>query len=68
MDSDRKLTLADFLIRPARPEDYEGVMAISVDLYDGMDIIPEVYHDYLADPNRVFYVAINKRTQKVVSH
>ena len=49
--------LSDFVIRPARLDDYEGVMAISGGIYGGRDILPSVYEDYLKDPNRGFYVA-----------
>ena len=52
-----RLKISDFHIRPARLEDYEGVMAMSDGIYGGRDIIPSVYEDYLSDPNRVFYVA-----------
>ena len=49
--------LSDFVVRPARMDDYEGVMAISEGIYGGRDILPSVYEDYLKDPNRIFYVA-----------
>ena len=62
-----RLTLADFTFRRARPDDYEGVMRISDGIYGGRDIIPSVYHDYIQDPNRLFYVAVNKRNGQIVS-
>ena len=62
-----RLTLADFTFRRARPDDYEGVMRISDGIYGGRDILPSVYHDYIQDPNRLFYVAVNKRNGQIVS-
>ena len=39
--------LQRFIARPARPEDYAGVMKISEGMFHGMDIIPTVYFRYM---------------------
>ena len=58
----RKYRLSDFVIRPATPADYAGVMAISAGILWGTDSLPAFYHDYLRDPTRVFYVATHGGT------
>ena len=53
-----KYKMSDFEIRPARANDYDGVVSISPGLYWGTDTLPAMYHQYLKDPTRVFYVAL----------
>ncbi|XP_078527371.1 histidine N-acetyltransferase-like [Lissotriton helveticus] len=49
----------------ATEEDYEGVMAISGDVYKGVDYLPVRYHSWLQDTKRRTFVA--KRQGKVVA-
>ncbi|XP_069468323.1 histidine N-acetyltransferase-like [Ambystoma mexicanum] len=58
-----KDTALDFCL--ATGEDFEGVMAISGDVYRGMDYLPLRYHPWLQDPNRRTFVA--KREGQVVA-
>ena len=55
-----------FEIRQALTSDYDDVMKISEGLYSGMDIIPSVFHEYVTDPCRIFYVAIDRKTGVLV--
>lgn len=41
-------------IRPARPEDRDAVAAISAQIWDGEDYVPEVFDDWVADPRGEF--------------
>ena len=45
------------VVRRATPGDYDGVLRISKDIYDGRDILPDVYFKYLEDPTRRAVVA-----------
>ncbi|XP_069468322.1 histidine N-acetyltransferase-like [Ambystoma mexicanum] len=58
-----KDTALDFCL--ATGEDFEGVMAISGDVYGGMDYLPQQYHRWMQDPNRRTFVA--KREGQVVA-
>ena len=55
-----------FEVRQATTSDFEAVMKISEGLYSGMDIIPSVFHEYVTDTNRVFFVAVDKRSRELV--
>ena len=49
-------------IREAREEDFEAVMNLSVGVYNGLDYLPAVYHNYIKEasvqqPRRLNYVA-----------
>lgn len=41
-------------VRPARPEDRDAVAAISAQIWEGEDYIPEVFDDWVADPRGEF--------------
>ncbi len=43
--------------RLATVEDYQGVVDIDHNIYDGADYIPYRYHQYIKDPNRLCFVA-----------
>ena len=45
-------------VRPARPDDYEGVMAIIPDLWGAVDYMPVMYHTYFSDPCAHPYVGV----------
>ena len=45
-----KATELEFKI--ASEEDYQGVMDIERNMYDGMDYLPVKYMDYIKDPYR----------------
>ncbi|XP_056317359.1 N-acetyltransferase 16, like [Danio aesculapii] len=49
----------------ARPEDYDDVMAISHDIYGGMDYLPHRYHSWITEPGRVVIIA--RRDEKLVA-
>ncbi|XP_077084388.1 N-acetyltransferase 16, like isoform X1 [Siphateles boraxobius] len=49
----------------ARPEDYDDVMAISQDIYDGNDYLPHRYHSWMSEPGRVVIIA--RRDRKLVA-
>ncbi len=40
----------DLSVRPARPEDHAAVMAISAQIWEGHDYLPEVWDSWLRDP------------------
>ena len=46
----------DIKVREATPDDYEAVMAIDTNIYDGYDYLPKMYHTYMKDPRRTGYV------------
>ncbi|KAA0723209.1 Histidine N-acetyltransferase [Triplophysa tibetana] len=41
----------------ARPEDYDDVMAISHDIYEGNDYLPCRYHSWMTEPDRLVIIA-----------
>ena len=54
----RKRTAPPGLVcRLATREDYEGVLAINKNVYEGMDYLPGLYHQYIQNPLRVMAVA-----------
>ena len=38
------------LVRPARADDFDAVMAVNPWVYDGTDYLPAMYHEYLKKP------------------
>ncbi len=46
-----------WVLRPARPEDRSGMEAISAHIWGGEDYIPEVWDEWLADPEGELTVA-----------
>ena len=52
-------------IREATSRDYEAVMAIDENIYDGYDHLSKLYHTYMRDPRRICFVLEIDR--KVVS-
>lgn len=48
----------------ARPQDYDEVMAISHDIYQGNDYLPHRYLSWMTEPDRV--VVIGRRNRKLV--
>ena len=55
----------EIVFRQATSDDYENVMNISDNIYEGMDHLPVRYHDYCKDPQRHMFVA--EADGKVVS-
>ena len=51
--------------RDATEDDYEAVLAINNNVYDGRDYIPDRYHRFLKDPSKYAYVA--EKDGKIVS-
>ena len=48
---------SDIHIRPATCGDYEAVVNILPDAFDGFDYLPTVYFEYLHNPKNVAVVA-----------
>ena len=44
-------------VRPAVKSDYEAVVELSQGIYDGLDYLPVVFHEWLTQPKRVLFVA-----------
>ena len=52
----------DVEVRDARFEDYQSVMDISQDIYNGRDYLPKMYHVFLQDKNsNCFVILLNGR-------
>ena len=49
--------LSKVIYRPATLDDYAGVLAISQNVYDGADYLPQQYHMLYNDPHSNFFVA-----------
>ena len=47
-----------FTFRRARPSDVEAVRNIRQNVYDGLDIYPYMFPQYVRDPHRHIYVAL----------
>ena len=52
-------------VREATPSDYEGVMAISNNIYDGVDYLPDIYQSFMKNPGANYYVLL--KNDKIVS-
>ena len=52
-------------VREATPGDYDGVVAISDNIYDGIDYLPAIYHSFIQHPNANFYVLL--KNDRIVS-
>ena len=48
---------SNVVVRAAGPSDYDAVMAVSDNIYDGMDYLPVLYHTFIHDPNSHMFVA-----------
>jgi hypothetical protein len=44
-------------LRPVRPGDRAAVEAIAAQVWDGEDYLPQVFDDWLADPEGLFCAA-----------
>ena len=44
-------------MRRATADDYEAIVRISKDIYDGLDYLPSIYFRLLEHPNRCVQVA-----------
>ena len=59
---DHKMAQDDVEVRAARFEDYQSVMDISHDIYNGRDYLPNMYHVFLQDKNsNCFVILLNGR-------
>ena len=47
----KELLVSKIKFRPATPEDYDAVMDINRNIYNGMDYLPALYMSYVRDPN-----------------
>lgn len=50
--------MSEVEVRPARPEDKEDVVAFCEDIWEGDDYVPDVWDEWLADPNGQTFVAV----------
>ena len=51
------IRMQDFTTRRATADDFEAILSIHDDLYEGIDYIPTIYHDLLKDPKCYLHVA-----------
>ena len=59
---DHKMPQHDVEVREARFEDYQAVMDISLDIYNGRDYLPKMYRVFLHDKNsNCFVILLNGR-------
>jgi len=56
----------DIVIRRAKPDDYDAVVGITEDLWDGNDYLPTMYHVFLQSKQHAFYVAETPMDGRVV--
>lgn len=55
----------ELLIRRATIADFEAVLDIYDDVYEGLDYMPTTYHEFFHSRQHVFYVAQNSSGQLV---
>lgn len=60
------LMAGDFAIRRATSDDYEAVIGIIEDLWDGNDYLPTMYYVFLQSKRHVLYVAETPADGRVV--
>lgn len=53
-----RMPTAKLVIRPARSGDRDQAFAISTQIWDGDDYVPEVWDEWLAEPGGAFVVAV----------
>ena len=51
------ISLDRMVVRRATADDYEAIVRISKDIYDGLDYLPRIYFRLLEHPNRCVHVA-----------
>ena len=62
LDIGQKMTQHEVEVRAARFEDYQAVMDISHDIYNGRDYLPKMYYVFLQDKNsNCFVILLNSR-------
>ena len=44
------------VVRYATLDDYEAVLAINKNIYEGLDYVPAMYKSFIADPNAMAFV------------
>ena len=47
----------NLVVRPATSDDYDAIVRISKDIYEGYDYLPDIYFACIEDPNRCAQVA-----------
>jgi L-amino acid N-acyltransferase YncA len=55
----------DLLIRQAKIADFKAVLDIYDDVYEGLDYMPTIYHEFFHSRQHIFYVAENSSGQLV---
>lgn len=53
-------------LRKLTHEDYDAVVEICKDIWDGTDYLPQIFHSWVDDQNGLFMGAIDSNTDKVV--
>ena len=56
----------ELLVRSARHQDYHAVLAISENVYEGLDYLPFMYHILLQD-KKTNYMYVGELNGKIVS-
>ena len=56
----------ELLVRRARHQDYHAVLAISENVYEGLDYLPYMYHILLQD-KKTNYMYVGELNGKIVS-
>ena len=56
----------ELLVRRAGPQDYHAVLAISENVYDGLDYLPFMYHILLQD-KKANYMYVGEQNGEIVS-
>ena len=55
-----EINLDEFVARRATLADYDGIMAISEGVFDGMDYLTQQFHELYQHPNSNFFVGVYK--------
>ena len=50
----------DVIVRRARADDFEGVLAIGDNIYRGRDVMPFMYNKYITDQEKMCFVMLNQ--------
>ena len=62
VEVDQQMAPRDVEVRGAQFEDYQAVMDISQDIYNGRDYLPKMYYVFLQDKNsNCFVILLNGR-------
>ena len=57
----------EYIVTEATQADFEGVLDINRNVYEGLDYLPGMYHEFLHNPNCKIYLVKRKRNGEIVS-